>query len=179
MAAEGPYLELKVIASLRGAAKSREVWEAEYPEAAPLSDDWVMLQNWASLVQRLGTILAHLAVLPQTRAELMSEMPGMVNRSPAWLEAHLEGQQAMTLELFLHGVAQTLAKQRLAIERVVAEQVVDPAPIEEILEEAPVPAGTEERSDLFSAVGDVVIAHTKALVDLAYDLETQTGLGPG
>lgn len=177
MLAREPFLELKVIARIKEAAKSREEWEAEYPEASPLSDDWVMLQNWASLVHRLGMILAHLAVLPETRAELMSDMSGMVNRSPAWLEAHLEGQQVMNLELFLHGVAQTLGKQRLAVERVVDEQVSEPAAIEETLAGAPVPNGTEPRSDLLPAVTEVIAAHTKALVDIAYDLEIQAGLG--
>jgi hypothetical protein len=173
MAAEEPYLELKVLGRIKEAAKSREAWEAEYPEASPLSDDWVMLQNWASIVHTLGMLLAHLAVLPETRAELMLDMSGMLNRSPAWLEAHLEGQQVMTLDLFLHGVAETLAKQRVAIERVIAEQMSDPTPIEETLAEAPVPAGTEERGQLFRPIGEVIGAHTKALVDIAYDREMQ------
>lgn len=177
MQAREPYLELKVIGRIKEATKTREEWEAEHPEASPLSDDWVMLQNWASIVHRLGMILAHLAVLPETRANLMSDMNGIVNRSPAWLEAHLEGQQVMTLDLFLHGVAQTLGKQRLAVERVIDEQVSEPTAIEETLARAPVPDGTEPRGDLFPAVTDVIAAHTKALVDIAYDLEMQAGLG--
>jgi hypothetical protein len=172
-----PNLEMQVIARLRGASRSREEWESEYPELSPLGDDWVMLQNWASIVHEQGVILAHLAVFSQTRAELMAEMRGIVNRSPAWLDAHLEGQQVMTLDLFLHGVAETLAKQRTAIERVVAEQVSDPASIEDALAEAPVPAVTQQRSELLPAVGEVMSAHMKALVDIAYDLEVQSRRG--
>jgi hypothetical protein len=168
-------LELRVLDLIKGAFKSREVWEAEYPEEAPIDDDRVMLQNWASTVHRQGILLADLALFPKTRAELGAEMPGIVNRAPAWLDAHLAGRQSMTLELFLQGLAQTLATQRAAFERVVAEQVVDPASIEEALAEAPVPAGTgeEERSDLIHGVSHALMAHTKALVELAYDLETQ------
>ena len=176
MASDEPYLELKVIGRIKEAAKTREEWEAEYPEASPLGDDWVMLQNWASIVHTLGMLLAHLAVSPETRAELMTDMRGMLNRAPVWLEAHLEGQDVMTLELFLHGVAETLAKQRAAIERVVDEQVRDPLSIEEALAAAPVPAGTEG-DGLFSMIGEVIAAHTKALVDIAYDLEAQARWG--
>lgn len=56
----------------------------------------------------------------------------------------------MTLELFLQGIAETLA-------------------------EAPVPEGTENRSDLIHGVGWARGAHLQALVDMAYDLETQAG----
>jgi hypothetical protein len=177
VAAEEPYLELKVLGRIREAMKPRAAWEAEFPEESPLSDEWVMLQNWASLVHTLGMILANLAVSPDTREELMSDMKGMVNRAPAWLEAQFEGQQEMTWDLFLHGLAETLAKQRAGIERVIDEQASDPAPIEETLAGAPVPAGTESRSVLFPAVGEVVGAHTKALVDIAYDLELQARRG--
>lgn len=169
---------MRVIAIIQGAFKSREVWEAEFPEDSPLEDDQVMLQNWASTVHRQGMVLADLAVLPHTRAELKAEMQGLVKRAPAWLDAHIQGRQAMTLELFLQGLAQTLTTQRTAIERVVAEQVVDPQPIEETLAEAPIPAGTDEeqRDNLLSCVSHATTAHLKALVDMAYDLETQAGL---
>ena len=68
-----------------------------------------------------------------------------------------------------------MAEHRKAIERVVEEQVAEPDEIEEALAEAPVPAGTDEedRSDLMQGVGDAMTAHTKALVDIAYDLENQ------
>ena len=109
-------------------------------------------------------LLAHLAVIPSTRAELMTAMPDMISRALAWLDAQLEGCEEMNLKLFMRGLAQTMAKHREAIERVVAEQVIDPEPIEETLAEAPVPAATEEeaRSDLISGVGSAMTAHASA-----------------
>jgi hypothetical protein len=171
-------LEMWVLAMIKGAFKSREVWEAERPDyVPPFDDDRAMLQNWASLVSRQGSLLAHLSVVPSTRAELKVRMPGLLNCAPAWMDAHIQGQQEMTLKLFMRGIAQTMTKHREEIERVVAEQVSDPESIEEVLAEAPVPAGTEEedRSDLMSGVGRALSAHTKALVDIAYDLEMQFG----
>jgi hypothetical protein len=168
-------IELQVIAAIKGAFKSREQWEATFPDLAPIDDDWVMLQNWYSTVHRQGILLARLTVSPQTRAELETEMQDLIDRPPAWLNAHFQGQQVMTLELFFHGLAQTLATQRAAIERVVAEQVADPASIQEPLAEAPVPVGTEERGELLPGVTNAISAHLKALVDLAYNLETQAG----
>lgn len=175
MAEKWPNIEMRVIETIKGAYKSREEWEAAYPDSGPLADDLVMVQNLASAVNRQGVVLAHLAMAPRTRAELMMEMEGLVDRAPAWLDAHFRGQRVMTLQLFLHGIAQTQAKQRAAIERVVAEQVEDPEAIEETLAEAPVPSGTEEQSVLIRGVGDVMGAHLKALVDLAHDLEVQLG----
>lgn len=170
---EQSNLEMQVIAAIRGAVKPREAWEAAYPDLGPLDDDRVMLENWASTVNAHGMVLAHLAMFPQTRAELKAEMPGMVDRAPAWLEAQLQGCETMTLELFFHGIAQTLASQRAGIERVASEQASDPAAIEETLAKAPVPAGTEERGVLLPGVSKAMMAHVKALVDLAYDLEVK------
>ncbi|MGN6816038.1 MAG: hypothetical protein ACTHK3_08135 [Solirubrobacterales bacterium] len=170
-----PSIELRVIELIEEAFKSREEWEAIRPDLSPLDDDWVMLQNWASTVHQQGLVLAHLAMLPQTRAELIEKMTGLTNRAPAWLDAHFQGQRAMTLELFLHGIAQTMAKQRAAIARVVDEQVGNAEAIEETLAKAPVPLGTEERSSLIRSVGKAMTAHSKALVDMAYDLEVQLG----
>ncbi len=171
-------LEAWVFAMTRGAFKSREVLDAERPEGAPpYSDDLVMLQNCATLVNRQGKILAHLSIVPATRAELMDRMPGMVDRAPAWLEARLHGHP-MTWEVYFRGLAQTMTVQRREIERVVDEQVVDAEEIEEALANAPVPAGTEEeqRSELMSGVMQATVAHLKALVDIAYDLEVQAGV---
>ncbi len=49
----------------------------------------------------------------------------------------------------------------------------DPEPIEEALAEAPVPDALpeEDRSELMRAVVEALFAHTKALVEIAYDLE--------
>ena len=180
MSEELPFenLEAWVFAMTKGAFKSLEVLDAERPEGMPpFDEDRALLQNWATLVSRQGNILAHLSIVPSTRAELMESMPGMVNRAPAWLEAHLQGGQPMTWELFFRGLAQTVTVHRREIERVVDEQVSNPDEIEEALAEAPVPAGTEdeERSDLMSGVVRALSAHLKALVDIAYDLEVQAG----
>jgi hypothetical protein len=173
-----PGLQGWVFAMTKGAFKSSELLEAERPEdVPPYSDDLVLLQNWGTLVNRQGKILAHLSVVPATRAELKETMPGLLNRSPALLDAHLQGKPLMSWDLFFRGVAQTVTVHRREIERVVAEQVDDPEEIEEVLANAPVPAGTEEedRSDLMSAVSWAMTAHLKALVDIAYHLERQFG----
>jgi len=169
-------LERYVLDTIKGAFKSREVLEAERPDGVPpFDDDRAMLQNWATLIGRQGTLIAHLSVVPETRTELLERMPDMLNRAPAWLNAHMEGVEEMTLKLFMQGIAQTMAEHRKAIERVVEEQVVEPDEIEATLAEAPVPAARDEedRSDLMQGVGLAMSAHTKALVDIAYDLETQ------
>jgi hypothetical protein len=171
-------LEMWVLAKIRGAFKSHDVLEAERPEGAPPYDEaGVMLQNWAALVDRQGRMLAHLSVVPSTREELMENMPGLMGRAPALLDAHFQGDQPMTWELFSRAAAQTVAVQRREIERVVAEQVSDPEEIEEVLANAPVPAGTkdEDRSDLMDGVWQAMSAHMKVLVDIAYDLEQQFG----
>jgi len=181
-------LERYVLDAIKGAFKSREVLEAERPDGAPpFDDDRAMLQNWATLIGRQGSLIANLSVVPETRTELLERMPDMLNRAPAWLNAHMEGVEEMTLKLFMQGIAQTMAEHRKAIERVVEEQVVEPDEIEETLAEAPVPAARDEedRSDLMQGVGQAMTAHTKALVDIAYDLETQVrsfleaGIAPG
>ncbi len=184
MAPEMPEcLEKHVFDTIRGAFKSREVLEAERPaHVPPYDDDRVLLQNWTTLVDRQGRLVAQLSVVPSTKAELVKRMPNLVNLSPAWVEARVHAKP-MTWELFMRGLAQTVAEQREAIERVVAEQVPDPGEIEEALAEAPVPAGTEdeERSALMSGVAMALTAHTKALSDIAYHLETQLGrvIDPG
>jgi len=169
-------LERYVLDTIKGAFKSREVLEAErLDDEPPVDEDRAMLQNWATLIGRQGTLIAHLSVVPETRTELLERMPDMLNRAPAWLNAHMEGVEEMTLKLFMQGIAQTMAEHRKAIERVVEEQVVEPDEIEEALAEAPVPAARDEedRSELMQGVGLAMTAHTKALVDIAYDLETQ------
>ena len=172
-----PGIQKHVFDTISGAFKSRDVLEAERPAHLPLyDDDRVMVENWTSLVDRQGRLLALLSVNPSTKAELMTRMPNLVNLSPAWVDAQVHAKP-MTWELLMLGLAQTAAEQRSAIEQVVAEQVEDPDAIEEALAEAPVPTGTEgeDRSALMTGVVDALLAHTKALADIAYDLEVQTG----
>lgn len=113
-------------------------------------------------------------MVPATKAELTERMPGLVGLSPAWLEVEVQGRQ-MTLDPFVLGLVQTVAEHRKAIERVVAEQVVDADSIEQALAEAPVPIDTKDRSTLMKALGKLLSAHLEALVDIAYDLERQFG----
>ena len=170
---EPKSLEMFVLAHIRGAFKSREVLEAEWPEdGLPLDDDRVFLSNWASMVNRQGVALAQLSAVPSTKAELVDSLPGGVDRSPAWIKARVHGE-AMTWRLFFTGLAQTVAVHRDAIERVIDEQVSDPEPTHDVLAEAPVPAAKadEERSALMSGVIRALTAHTEALADIAYDLE--------
>ncbi len=170
---EETSLQSLVLSQILGAFKSREVLEAEWPEdAPPLDDDRALLTKWASLVQRQGMILARLAATPRTRSLLLETMPGMVDRAPAWLDASIQGEP-MTWRVFFTGLAQTASVHREAIERVTAQQVDDPTSIEEALAEAPVPAASpdEDRSELMSGTVRALLAHTEALVDIAYDLE--------
>ena len=164
-------LEKHVFDTIAGALKSREVLEAERPaHVPPYTDDRVLLQNWTTLVDRQGRLVAQLSVVPETKAELTARMPGLVGLSPAWLEVEVQGKR-MTWELFVLGLVQTVAEHRKAIERVVAEQVVDAGSIEEALAEAPIPTETQDRSALMEGLVKVLSAHLSALVDIAYDLE--------
>jgi hypothetical protein len=176
MAMELPEgLQKHVFDTIAGAFKSRDVLEAERPvHVPPYSDDRVLLQNWTTLVDRQGRLLAQLSVVPATKAELTGRMPGLVGLSPAWLEVEVQGKQ-MTWDLFVLGLVQTVAEHRKAIERVVAEQVVDADSIEQALAEAPVPTDTKDRSALMEALAKILTAHLEALVDIAYDLERQFG----
>jgi hypothetical protein len=170
-------LEMWVLETIRGGFKSIEVLEAERPpHAPPYDEDRALLQNFTTTVSRQGKVLARLSVVAETRAELLERMPGLADRVPAWLDAYLEGRPT-TWEIFMRGIAQMMAEHREAIELVVEEQVADPEEIEEALADAPVPAATDEetRSELFAGVFQVLMAHTKALAGIAYDLEMQVG----
>jgi hypothetical protein len=69
MALELPEgLQKHVFDTIAGALKSREVLEAERPaHVPPYTDDRrVLLQNWTTLVDRQGRLLAQLSVVPAT-----------------------------------------------------------------------------------------------------------------
>jgi hypothetical protein len=176
-------LEKLVLQSLTGAIKSREGWEAQRKDdEPPMSDLQVLLENIVAEVRRHGVILAELAVVPETRAELKAKMPDAVDRIPAWMEMRVFGTPLMTPALFGRGIAQLMGEHREAIERVVAEQVLEPEPIEEMLAEAPVPAGEEEEEEgeVIAGVGQALIAHVKALAEIAHDLDMRMAmLGAG
>jgi hypothetical protein len=185
MAEELPQsVEALVLQSLTGAIKSREGWEAQRREdEPPMSDLEVFLENMIEEVRRQGVVLAQIAVVPETRAELKERMPDAVDRIPAWMDARVYGPLLMTPGLFIRGIAQLLGEHREAIERVVAEQVLEPEPIEEMLAEAPVPEGSEEEEDreVTVGVGQAMTAHVQAIVDIAHDLDNRLAamLGSG
>lgn len=173
MANEGfPSVKQMVIADIRGVLESVGSLPGS-DEHLSDEDTRAMLECWGSLVQSQGVILARMSLLPWKKAERKSSMSGIVNRSPAWLNAHFRGEGVMTLELFAEGIAQTLARQRVEFEQVLIEQIEEPAPIQALLDKAPLPAepGKVERSELLSAVAGAMNAHTEALVEIAADLD--------
>jgi hypothetical protein len=167
-------MEMVVANAICVAPKSREVWEAQCGEdLPPMSDDAVLLENMTAMVNRHGILIAQLAIVPETRAALLASMPNAVERVPAWMEARINGPAIMTTRLFIHGLAQLMGEHRRAIERVTAEQVDDPQPIEEWLAAAPLPSGKEDESngEMIAAVGQATIAHAEALVEIARDFD--------
>jgi hypothetical protein len=167
-------METVVANAICVAPRSREVWEAELGEdMPPLSDEAVLLENMIAMVDRHGLLIAQLAIVPETRAALKASMPDAVKRVPAWMEARVNRPVPMTTRLFIVGLGQLLGEHRRAIERVTAEQVDDPGPIEERLAGAPLPSGDEGESDgeMIAAVGQATVAHAEALVEIARDFD--------
>jgi len=167
-------MEMAVVQAITAAPKSREGWEElRGPDQPPMSEQEVFLENMTEIVKRHGLVIAQLAVAPETRAELQASMAGAVERVPAWLEAKVNGPPLMTIRIFIRGLVQLMGEHRVAIERVVAEQVHEPEPIEALLGEAPLPSGAEDESDaeLMSGVGAAIGAHLEALVEIARDFD--------
>jgi hypothetical protein len=172
-------MEMVVVKAITAAPMSREGWEElRGPDLPPMSEQEVFLENMTEIVKRHGVVIAQLAIAPETRAELQTSMPDAVERVPAWLEAKVNGPPLMTVRLFIRGLAQLMGEHRAAIERVVAEQVREPGPIEALLAAAPLPAGSEGESDseLIGAIGLAIGAHLEALVAIARDLDERIGI---
>jgi hypothetical protein len=171
-----PSIEEMVTAEINGVFESfaPTLLARERGEASN-EDSQAMLECWASVVQRQGLILARMSMLPWRKAELKSNMSDIVNRAPAWMNAHFRGERVMTLELYAQGMAQTMATQRVAFEQVLAEQVSEPVPLRELLAEAPIPAAPEKmgRSELLSALAKAMMAHTEALAGIAADVDAK------
>jgi hypothetical protein len=180
MAEEQPLsMEMVVVQAITAAPMSREGWEElRGPDQPPMSEQEVLLENMTEIVRRHGMVIAKLAIAPNTRAELEASMPDAVERVPAWLEAKVNGPPLMTVRIFIRGLAQLMGEHRVAIERVVAEQVREPRPIEALLVEAPLPTGEEGESDaaMMGAVGAAIGAHLEALVEIARDLDQRMGV---
>lgn len=178
-------MEAVVLKALRLRGPSRERWEELRDEDdPPMSDLQAFLENMIGEVERHGLILAQLAIVPATRSELQASARGAIERIPAWMNAAVYGPPLMTPHLFARGMAQLLGEQRVWFERVLHEQVADPEPIEEVLDEAPVPAGAEEEElgEITEGVGHAMAAHLQALLDIAHDLDDRLrallGTGP-
>jgi hypothetical protein len=178
-------MEALVLTALRRRRRSREGWEELRGEdEPPMSDLQVLLENMIGEVEQHGLILAQLAVSPATRSELRVSARGAVDRVPAWMNAAVYGPPLMTPQLFVRGLAQLLGEQRKWLERVLHEQVADPAPIEEALAEAPIPEGGEDETigEIMHGVGQAMTAHLRALLDIARDIDDRLrallGAGP-
>jgi hypothetical protein len=177
-------MEAIVLEALKTGRRTREEWEELRKEdEPPLSDFDVILENMVGEVERHGKILAQLAVVPETRARLKERAEGAVDRIPAWMEASVYGPPLMTPRLFMRGLAELLAEQREGFESVIEDQVIEAEPLEQVLAESPVPAGSDDESDseITKGVGHAMTAHVQALLDIAHDLDKRMRalLGPG
>ena len=171
-----PSLEEMVIAEIDAAfAPARSILLGNQPDEPTDAESRAMLECWRAVVQRQGLILARLSLLPWRRSELKSNMPSIMNRAPAWLDAHYRGEQTMTLELFAHGIAETMTTQRVAFEQVLVDQVSGRAPLQALLAEAPIPPDPNKlsRSELLAALAQAMSAHTEVLVGIAADVDAK------
>jgi hypothetical protein len=172
-------MEAIVLEALQSGRRTREEWEALRKEdEPPMSEFDIFLENMISEVDRHGKLLAQLAVVPKTRAELKARAEGAVDRIPAWMEASVFGPPLMTPRLFMRGLAELLAEQREGFETVIEDQVVEAEPLERVLAESPVPKGTDD--EITKGVGHAMTAHVQALLDIAHDLDKRMRalLGP-
>ena len=171
-----PSMEKMVIAEINDVFESfAPVLFARNEEEPTKEESKAMFEFWGSVIQCQGVILAQMSMFPWRKAELKSNMSGIVNRAPALINAHYQGERALTLELFAEGIAQVMATQRAAFEQVLAEQVSDPAPLQALLADAPVPAAPEEmaRGELLAALAKAMNAHTEALTGIAADVDVK------
>lgn len=171
-----PSLEAMVVAEIAATFEPVAPMLAR-PQSREISDKEcrAILKCWGSTVQRQGAILARLSILPWRRSELQSNMPHVLKRAPAWMDAHIHGAQRMTPELFAQGIAQIMATQRSAIKQVLADQVNEPTRLQALLADAPIPSNPEAiaLSDLFTALAQAMTAHTEVLVGIAADFDAK------
>jgi hypothetical protein len=176
-------MEAIVLEALSKGRRTREEWEELRKEdEPPMSDLDVFLENMVGEVERHGKLLAQLAVVPETRAQLMERAEGAVDRIPAWMEASIYGPPLMTPRLFMRGLAELLAEQREGFETVIEDQVVEAEPLEQVLADSPIPKGDDDEADgeITQGVGQAMTAHVQALLDIAHDLDKRMRalLGP-
>ena len=164
-------MEATVRRTLFGANISREGWEALWDgDAPPISDMQLELENIFELVRRQGRIVAELAHSERTRDELNTTLASAVERLPLWLTSRVYGPSVATPQAIVRDFAELLRAHRGAILRVTREQAADTQEIEGLLAETPVPERDDD--DLSAAaVGDVIAAHSDALLLLAIDFD--------
>jgi hypothetical protein len=167
-------VEMAVLRALKMGLLARQIWEAERDEGEPPPPEGqIVLQSSIAFLRCQAAIIANLAVVPETRAELKAKMPDTVEYVPMWMEARVFGVETMTSRLYACGMCHVLRQHREAIERIIEEQVSEPEPLEEMLEEAPIPPATDDEggSEILSGGTEAVNAHMKVLVDIAHDLD--------
>gem|GEM_PF-3755618 len=169
MSPQGVMEEL-VRQTLTGAYVSRDVWEARWEGDPPqISDAQLEFENFFELIRRQGLLTAQLAFLEQTREELSASLPDAIQRMPVRLQMSVHGHAKTSPEELFRDIAELLSVHRRAIVRVVEEQVDEQAPIEDLLEDAPVP--DREDDDAAPLVGRIVLAHSRALILIAADID--------
>ena len=135
-----------------------------------------VLNDSISFHHHQGLLIAQLALDPDLRSEITRKMVHVVGRVPAWMEARVYGVETMSSRLFALGTVQLMAEHRMALERIVDDQIESPKSIDEIeaiLAESPVPLGAdgETAEELFDAIGDVFNAHIQTMVAIARDFD--------
>lgn len=169
MTGQGVMEEL-VRQTLTGAYVSRDVWEARWEGEVPqISDAQLDFENFFELIRRQGLLTAQLAFLEQTREELSTTLPDAIQRMPVRLQMSVHGQARTSPQELLRDIAELLGVHRAALLRVVDEQVDEQEAVQDLLERAPVPDREDE--DPAPAVGLIVLAHSKALVMIAADID--------
>jgi len=164
-----------VLRSLNSVAGYRDRCEAERgPNDPPLDENLVALNGIAVFLKLQGQLIAHMALEPDTSEELMRNATHAAERVPAWMELRVYGGEGRQPgRKFALGCAQLIAEQRLALERILDEQVEEPEPIKEILAECPVPTGEEGESagELLALARDALTANFMATRATARDLD--------
>jgi hypothetical protein len=167
-------IEMAVINAIKESLLARQSWEAERgQDDPPLEEGRVVLQGAIAHLRCHGHVISHLALLPETRAELRTRMADAIDFVPAWMEARVYGVETMTGRLYACGLCQVLREHRAAIEQVISEQIENPEHIEEVLAEAPIPEARdgETGSEIMNGGGEAMRAHMEVLVAIARVLD--------
>jgi hypothetical protein len=163
-------MEELVRQTLIGAYVSRDVWEARWDGEPPeISDAQLSFENFFELIRRQGLLTAQLAFFERTREELSTSLPNAIHRMPVRLRMSVHGHAKTSPEELFRDIAELLGVHRKAILRVIEEQVDEGEEIKDLLEEAQVPDRDDD--DPVPSVGRVVLAHSRALILIAADID--------